>query len=224
DIRACVKMGSSFKSALFFLSDPMNKFFFVVLLCASPLLARAEVKAGFAERDITPEVGMEVPGGYGKSFSKKIHDPCKVRACVFDDGKKRVALVGLDALGVPRKLVLEARAKIAERCGIPAEAVLINASHSHSSGPLIMTQPGDFDHASDFVKDLAYNKSSCADPGYVNKVRDAVVEAVVAANDSRAEGTAGFGTGTEATVAFNRRIRMWNGMAVSHPGKGNQDY
>ncbi len=201
----------------------MNKFFFALVLCISPLCAQAGVKAGFAERDITPEVGMEVPGGYGKSYSRKIHDPCKVRACVFDDGKNRVALVGLDALGVPRKLVLDARAKIAERCGIPPEAVMIGASHSHSSGPIIMIQPGDFDHASDLVKDLAYNKSSCADAGYVAKLRDAVVEAVVAANEARAEGTASFGTGREDTVAFNRRIRMWDGLAASHPGKGNPD-
>src|SRR4051794_39550076 len=143
---------------------------------ASP--SRAAVTAGFAERDITPEVGMEVPGGYGKAFSKRIHDPCKARAAVFDDGKQRVALVGLDALGVPRSVVLAARAKIAERCGI--DAVMIGASHSHSSGPIIMIQPGDFDHASDLVKDLAYNKSSCADPAYLVKVRDAIVEAVVA--------------------------------------------
>jgi len=201
----------------------MNKLFVVALVCFSPLVSRADIKAGFAERDITPEVGMEVPGGYGKSFAKKIHDPCKVRACVFDDGEKRVALVGLDALGVPRTLVLEARAKIAERCGIPAEAVLINASHSHSSGPLLMVQPGEFDHASDFVKDLAYNKSSCANAAYLAKVRDAIVEAVVAANEERAEGTASFGTGREETVAFNRRIRMWDGLAASHPGKGNPD-
>ncbi len=201
----------------------MNKLILLAAIVVAPSLASAAVKAGFAERDITPDVGMEVPGGYGKSFSKKIHDPCKVRACVFDDGTGRVALVGLDALGVPRKLVLEARAKIAERCGIPADAILINASHSHSSGPLIMIQPGDFDHASDFVKDLAYNKSSCADPGYVNKVRDAIVEAVVAADASRAEGTASFGTGREDTVAYNRRIRMWDGLAFSHPGKGNPD-
>src|SRR6187431_3462359 len=114
----------------------MNKLLLLALILVAPSLAGAAVKAGFAERDITPEVGMEVPGGYGKSFSKKIHDPCKVRACVFDDGKQRVALVGLDALGVPRKLVLEARAKIAERCGILPEAVMIGASHSHSSGPI----------------------------------------------------------------------------------------
>lgn len=201
----------------------MNKFFFAVLICTCPLLAHAGVKAGFAERDITPELGMEVPGGYGKSFSKKIHDPCKVRACVFDDGQHRVALVGLDALGEPRSLVLEARAEIAKRCGIQPDSVMVNASHSHSSGPILMVQPGEYDHASDLVKDLAYNKSSCADPKYLAKVREAIVEAVVAANDARAEGTAAFGVGHEDTVAFNRRIVMKNGLSYSHPGKGNPE-
>ena len=201
----------------------MNKFLCALLLALSSPFTHAGVKVGFAERDITPEIGMEVPGGYGKSFSKKINDPCKARAVVFDDGKKKVALVGLDALVVPRPLVLEVRALIEKRTGIAPEAVLIGASHSHSSGPLGMVLPGEFDHASDLVKDLAYNKSSCADPKYIARVRDAIVEAVAAAHDGRGEGTVGFGTGKEETVAFNRRIAMWNSLAYSHPGKGNPD-
>ena len=186
-----------------------------------PLPTFAGVRAGFAERDITPQTGMEVPGGYGKSFSKKIHDPCKVRATVFDDGQHRAALVGLDALIVPRALVLQVRAEILARCGI--NAVLIGASHSHSSGPIGMVQPGEFDHASDLVKELAYQKSSCSDPVYLEQVRSALVDAVIAADVARSEVTVGFGSGREDQVAFNRRIRMKNGQSYSHPGKGNPD-
>ena len=197
--------------------------FLLLLAALLPFTARAEFRAAFAERDITPAVGMEVPGGYGKSFSKRIHDPCKVRAVVFSDGKREVALVGLDALIVPRGLVLEVRQRIHERCGIAPEAVMIGASHSHSSGPVGMTLPGEYDHASPLVQELAYNKSSAADAGYLVKVRDAIVEAVAAAHDARTVATAGFGTGREDQVAFNRRIRMKHGLAFSHPGKGNPD-
>src|SRR5215213_3507823 len=154
----------------------MNRLLPLCLALLLPLAARAGVQAGFAERDITPAVGMEVPGGYGKNFSKRIHDPCKARIAVFSDGQKRVALVGVDALVVPRQLVLEVRAKIQERCGIPGEAVMIGASHSHSSGPVGMVQKGEYDHASPLVQDLAYNKSSMADVGYMARFRDAIVE------------------------------------------------
>lgn len=183
----------------------------------------ASLKAGFAEADITPELGMEQPGGYGKSFHTSLHDPCKVRAAVFDDGQRVVALVGTDTLMIPRHLVLTARAEIKSRCGIPEDSVMIGASHSHSSGPVGMVQPGEFDHASPFVQQLAYEKSSAAHPAFLKRVQSAIVDAVCNAYQSRVQAQCGFGSGIEDKVAFNRRIRMKNGLSFSHPGKGNPD-
>ena len=96
------------------------------LLLAVPCvrLAAAPLKAGFAERDITPGIGMEQPGGYGKAYHRSFHDACKVRVAVFDDGSRRMALVGLDTLVVPRSVVVDARARIEKELKLPGDAVL----------------------------------------------------------------------------------------------------
>src|SRR4051812_13879854 len=114
---------------------------FVFLLATE---ASAVLKAGFAERDITPDIGMEQPGGYGKVFHRIRHDPCKVRASVWDDGTKRVALVGIDTLIIRKPQVIAARKMISEKTGIPAECVMIGASHTHSGGPTGMVLPGEY--------------------------------------------------------------------------------
>ncbi|WP_435020262.1 hypothetical protein TA3x_001731 [Tundrisphaera sp. TA3] len=180
-------------------------------------------KAGFAEKDITPEVGMEAPGGYGKVYHREVHDPCKVRASVFDDGRSKVAIIGIDALGIRRETVQKVRRAVAEKTGIPPDAIQIVASHSHSSGPIVWIMPGEFDHASDLVKRIAYEQSTCVDPRYLARVEEALIAAIVEAHDRRTEARAGVGKGREETVAFNRRFRMKNGLTYTHPGQGNPD-
>jgi hypothetical protein len=198
----------------------------VALLACTPLHAepaKATFRAGFAERDITPEVGSEVPGGYGKSYHRSLHDPCKVRAAVFDDGKDRVALVGLDALFIHRQTVQNVRKAIAAKTGLAEGAVLLGASHSHSSGPMAGVMPGEYDDAPELVRRLAYKHSTCADPRYLAKVEKAIVEAVCQAHDARTAARAGIGRGIERGVAFNRRFKMRDGRTVTHPGQGNPD-
>ncbi len=181
------------------------------------------MKVGFAERDITPELGMEAPGGYGKAYHRVFHDPCKVRAAVFDDGTRCVALVGIDALAIRRPSVEIARNAIHQCCGIPPSAVLIGASHSHTSGPTCMILPGEYDHASPAVQKLAYEQSSCADAKYLQLVEKQIVEAVCAAYEGRVEALCGAGNGFEDKAAFNRRFRMKNGLTYTHPGQGNPE-
>lgn len=180
-------------------------------------------KAGFAEKDITPDIGMEQPGNYGKSYHRSFHDACKVRAVVFDDGKKKVALVGLDLLFVTRNIVQETRAEIYKRCGISPDAIMIGASHSHSSGPIGMGEPGDYAKASPLVKDLASNKSIVSDSGFIQNLKKQIVDAVVFAHANRVDAKLAVGVGHEDKVSFNRRQRMKNGLTYSHAGVGNPD-
>jgi hypothetical protein len=180
-------------------------------------------KAGFAERDITPDVGMEAPGGYGKSYHRTVHDPCKVRVSVFDDGRSKVALVGIDALGIRRDTVQKVRRAVHEKTGIAEAAILLGASHSHSSGPIVWIQKGEFDHASPLVQKLAYEHSTNVNPEYLARVEQALIDAICEAHDRRAPSLAGVGRGFEASVAFNRRFLMKDGRSVTHPGLGNPD-
>jgi len=182
------------------------------------------LQVGFAEGDITADVGMQTPGDYIPMHIKGYHDPCKVRAAVFDDGKTRVALVGVDALGVYKgALVDPARKLIEQRCGIRPEAVLLGAAHNHSGGPVVNVLPGQFDHASDFVRHLAYDETPTVDPGYLQRVIEQIAAAVCEADRNRVPAYCGVATGNEDKVAFCRRFRMKNGLTYTHPGQGNPD-
>jgi hypothetical protein len=180
-------------------------------------------RAGFAERDISPKVGMEQPGGYLKAFHRSFHDPCKARAAVFDDGKARVAIVGIDALFIRAQTVRAIRQAIQQKCGIPAEAIMISASHSHAAGPIGYFLPGEFDDASPLVKSLVYEQTVCGNPEYLKTVEEQIIAAVCAADAAKAPARCGVGVGVADHTAFNRRFQMRDGFAMTHPGQGNPD-
>lgn len=180
------------------------------------------LKAGFAERDITPDVGMAYPGNYFPTYLTAFHDRCKVRAALFDDGTMRVALVGTDSVMIPRNVVEAARKQIQERCGIAPGAVMVGAAHDHSGGP-VEGEPGQYDHASEFIQQLAYKESPLASSGYLKLVEEQIVSAVCEANENRVDAYCGSASGIEDKVGFSRRFHMKNGLTYTHPGQGNPD-
>jgi hypothetical protein len=86
-----------------------------------------------------------------------------------------------------------------------------------------MINPGEFEHASELVRHLAFDKSQVADPGYVKWVTDEIVNAVCEADENRIEAHTGSATGIEDKVAFTRQFHMKNGLTYTHPGQGNPD-
>jgi hypothetical protein len=102
--------------------------FFVTLFA---LDLPAEFRAGAAWRTVTPDPLLPVSGGAGPSHaaSKKIGE-LTVRALVLENEGTRVAIVGGDFLGFPAVLGDRVRARVPE---IPAENILIGATHTHSA-------------------------------------------------------------------------------------------
>lgn len=161
--------------------------------------------AGFAQEDITPAVGTEMPGMLQKRFGESVHDPLLVTAMVVHDGTRSAAIVGVDALSVKRSVVQRARERIAAATGIPGDAVMVGASHTHNGGAtcdVFMSEP---------------------DPAYCARVSDAIAAAVTRAWERRVEAVFRFGSGHQEGIAFNRRFRMKGGREATHPGKGNAD-
>jgi hypothetical protein len=57
------------------------------------------------------------------------------------------------------------------------------------------------------IRSLAYDKSLCADPKYLELVEKNLVDAICQAYNSRKESLSGVGTGIEDKVAFNKPLR-----------------
>ncbi len=157
------------------------------------------MQIGFGAANITPSYGMERPGGTGKAYIQGMHDECLASTAYIGDGESAIAIVGLDTLSVPHSVVDAAREIIQEAIGLGPDAVMVGASHTHSSGPI----------AAGFIS--AINRD------YATHVSRQIATAVIDAHRRAEELMIGIGTGEACGVAHPRRWRLTDGRVVSHP-------
>ena len=115
----------------------MKPMIVLLVLLATGTLSAADLApsltAGAATSNITPEIGLDIIGGFSPIPSTHIHDELHARCLVLDDGQTKIALVVCDLLGLSRSLCLSARQQIQEATGIPSENVMISGTHTHSA-------------------------------------------------------------------------------------------
>lgn len=101
---------------------------------------------GLATTDITPPVGTLLVG-YSPRRSTSTAHPLRAEALVCRQGARAWALVTSDTLGYLLEDVTEIRARIQRRTGLPPEAVMISATHTHSGPPTTLAGgiPNDLD-------------------------------------------------------------------------------
>ena len=163
------------------------------------------LKAGSASANITPPLGTRIPGGFRPRYAENVDDELFAKAVVIDNGTTRIAIVTCDLIAIPEKIADAAKARIAERCDIPAAHVMVNATHTHTAVA---------------IADLL---GVDEDPSYTEwvplKIADAVELAVWRLKPARV----GFASVDEERITFNRRWHMKNGTVRFNPGIENPD-
>ncbi|MHB9023727.1 MAG: neutral/alkaline non-lysosomal ceramidase N-terminal domain-containing protein [Armatimonadota bacterium] len=94
------------------------------------------MKIGLAKVDITPRVGVELCG-FGPYLNRKsiaVRDRLWSRAMAIKQGDQTLVLVSNDLIEVNLDVTTAVRRLVGEATGIPADAVMVHCTHTHS-GP-----------------------------------------------------------------------------------------
>ena len=163
------------------------------------------IKAGSATSNITPTLGTAIPGGFRPRYTQNIHDELFAKALVVENDSTRIAMVTCDLIAVTEQMVDQAKLRIADRCNIPPEHVMVNATHTHTAVAVANLLGVDEDtYYTDWVP---------------LKIADAVELAILRLKSARV----GFSSVNEHRITFNRRWHMKDGTVRMNPGVENPD-
>ncbi len=95
-----------------------------------------QIRAGVARSVITPEGQIPMAGYFHERIGARVRDDLHCRALVLEHEDCRICIVTLDLISVNREWGDAAREMIVERTGIPADRILICATHTHT-GPAV---------------------------------------------------------------------------------------
>lgn len=124
---------------------------------SAPLASQSALRAGAAVVDLTPR-GRVFLYGYPHVArdSTGVHDPLECAALYVGDGKGQLLFLANDLIHVSKRFAAEVRRGIAGRTGVPEEAIMVTATHTHS-GPVMV----------DHVSNAADTTVPKADPAYL---------------------------------------------------------
>lgn len=154
--------------------------------------------AGVSCLDITPPLGTHMRGYFEARTASTVHDPLHVRSFALENSGAAVAVAICDVIGIARKYLDQAKARITQTTGLRPEQVLIACTHTHT-GP------------------------ETGDDAYTEWLWQRLADGVRIAWQAREPAEAGWGRTVEERLVFNRRYRMTDGSVQTNPGLHNPE-
>jgi len=158
------------------------------------------LQAGFARVDITPPFGTMLTGYFALRVSDGIKDPIELNALALRQGEETAVIITGDFMYMTEAADTPIRLLIEEKCGIPADHIILQAIHQHTS-----TTP--------FTPGIT-------DPLYDEWLRRKYCDVVKMALDDLTEAKLSVAQKeTAKPVSFVRRYKDKNGNSVTNPKK-----
>lgn len=150
--------------------------------------------AGVCHVDITPPLGLPLRAWAARNArAKKAHEPLVAQALILDDGDGgKAAIVALDMTHAGRGLTDEVRSRVASLTDIRPEAVLLNASHTHSAPPL------------DLGMGISWTPRDAEYERYAEVLTDSISGAIYGAYHARRPAMVGSGSARAPGISVNR--------------------
>ncbi len=164
----------------------------------------SKLNIGFARTFLNPPDGLFISGYYNERRGQGMLDDLAASVLAFSDGERTAVVFTIDVIGIAEDFGDVLRKTVAERTGLPYEAVYYACTHTHTA-PAISSDL--------FPIDPEFNSilfRQCA---------DAAVRAM--ADMSPAEVFTARGKAED--IAFIRRFKMKNGRTQTNPGHANPD-
>ncbi|HXK61091.1 MAG TPA: neutral/alkaline non-lysosomal ceramidase N-terminal domain-containing protein [Acidobacteriota bacterium] len=154
-----------------------------------------QLQAGAAAVDITP-VDSQFLYGYPfvPRYSTGVHDPLLSSALYLSDGKSEAMFIANDIIWIGKKSTQRIRERICSATAVPAEAIMVTATHTHS-GPMTL----------DYISNEADQAVPKTDPAYVRYIEDRIVLAGIKAFEAAQSAEAGLTCVEVVGLGTNRR-------------------
>lgn len=155
-------------------------------------------RVGAAVIDVSPvKFPVAVNGGMTANTANQVNSPLNARAIVLSLEEQTIAMVVVDSCMMPKQLLDEAKTLAAKRTGIPADRIMISATHTHTAAASMSCLGTD------------------ADPEYVSLLRLKIVDAISQAQSKLQTAEVGWGSFDAANyMAIRRWIRRPDRIAI----------
>ena len=194
----------------------MKRWMLLVLVGVGAVsVSAAELKIGFARTDITPPLGVSMPGYYQMRHAKAILDPLQINCLAFSDGAKTAFLMQVDTMCLSSWVAERMRDAIIAATGADRDSIMLHASHTHDGGNLSMN----LKRGNVVVGEKADPLTELYVRMTATRAADAAVEAVRDLKVAKLSYNRSFAR----RISFGRRYKMKDGKVRTNPGTNNPD-